>query len=287
MAVQMTGLYETIVTFAQRACNLADAELERAWVWKDYEEGIRFAFFRTYEELRELAARLHAQRSASQNPMTAAQHILAQYHAAFRDLQAVLLGVGDELAQQPPQPEEWPLRIVLLHMVEAETNFLFLNRYAIERERAQDSRPAALTEEDWNTFWAVEPFNKLSNDSSFSDLLDYHRQVHQRILETFETVSDAELGILATFWESTPMPIEFRLHRFDSHLRQHTIQAEKTLAGLGVQPNEARRLLRLIYAALAEVESVQIGAIEFGAESIQALAAQISQRVEEIFPVKS
>ena len=28
------------------------------------------------------------------------------------------------------------------------------------------------------------------------------------------------------------MPIEFRLHRFDSHLRQHTIQAEKTLAGL-------------------------------------------------------
>ena len=29
---------------------------------------------------------------------------------------------------------------------------------------------------------------------SFSDLLDYHRLVHQRILETFETVSDAGTG---------------------------------------------------------------------------------------------
>lgn len=283
----MLELYATIEAFAQRACNLTDAELERAWVWKDYEEGLRFAFFRTYEELQELAARLHAQRSASLNPLTTAQHILAQYHAAFRDLQAVLLGVEDELAQQPPQPEEWPLRKVLLHMVEADTNFLFLNRYAIERERSQDSRPAALTEEDWNTFWAVEPFNKLSNASSFSCLLDYHRQVHQRILETFETVSDAELGILATFWESTPMPIEFRLHRFDSHLRQHTIQAEKTLAALVGPPNEARRLLRLVYKALAEVESAQIGASGFGETSLQALTTQISQRVEEIFPVKA
>jgi hypothetical protein len=149
MAVQMPNLSETIEIFAQRACNLADAELERPWVWQDYKEGVRFAFFRTYEELRELAARLHAQRSAS---------------------------------------------------------------------------PA--------------------------------------------------------------MPLEFRLHRFDSHLRQHTIQAEKTLAGIGAQPNETRRLLRQMYAALAELESVQIGASGFGAQSIQALAAQISQRLEEIFPVK-
>jgi hypothetical protein len=283
----MTNLYETTEIFAQRSCSLADAELERAWVWKDYEEGVRFAFFRTYEELREMAARLHAQRSASPHPMTTAQHILAQYHAAYRDLQAVLLGVGDELAQQPPQPEEWPLRTVLVHMIEAEISFLFVNRYAIERERTQDGRPPEPSKEVWNGLWGAEPFIHVSKTGSFAALIDCHRQIHQRILETFETVNDAELCILATFWEPTAMPVEFRLHRFDSHLRQHTIQAEKTLAGIGAAPNEARRLLRQIYAALAEVESVQIGARGFGAQSLQTLAVQISQRIEEIFPVKA
>ena len=281
----MSSLPETIETFAQRAFNLADADLERPWVWKDYDEGVRFAFFRTYEELRELAARLGAQRSVTPNPMTTAQRILAQYHAAFRDLQVVLLGVSDDLAQKPPQPGEWPLRTTLLHMLEAEISFTFINRYAIERERAQDGRPLAISDEAWDALWSVEPLVQLKDTASFSELLACHCQVHQRVLDTFEAVSDAELGVLASFWEPTAMPVEFRLHRFDAHLRQHTIQAEKTLAALVGPPNEVRRLLRLIYAALAELESVQIGAAAFGAQGFAALAAQISQRTDEIFPV--
>jgi hypothetical protein len=284
MAVKMFGLSETITTFAQRAFDLTDADLDRPWAWSGYEEGIRFAFFRTYEELRELATRLYTQRQASPTPMTTAQHILAQYHAAFRDLQAVLLGVGDELAQQPPAPEEWPLQRVLLHMVEAEGSFLFANQYAIERERMQDGRPQTPSEEAWDVFWSAELLQRFSKTSSFSELLDYHRQLHQHVLETFASVSDAELGIQAVFWEPTAMPVEFRLHRFDSHLRQHTIQAEKTLVALGVHSNEARRLLRLIYSALAEAESVQIGADGFGEPDCQAAAVQISQRIEEILP---
>lgn len=281
----MPDLSETIEHLALRAYNLADTDLDHPWTWKDYQEGIRFAFFRTYEELLELGARLRVQRSASQAPFTTAQHILAQYHTAYRDLQAVLLGVGEGLTQQPPAPGEWPLRNVLLHMIEAEIAFLFINRYAIERERTQDGRPQAITDETWDAYWSVEPFGKLNENGSFSDLTAYHRSVHQRVLETFAETSDTELSTLAVFWEPTPMPVEFRLHRFNSHLRQHTIQAEKTLVALGRPPNEARRLLRMIYAALAELESVQIGASEFGAAEFQALAEQISQRIEEIFPV--
>jgi hypothetical protein len=63
---------------------LSQKDLERKWVWKDHdEEGIRFAFFVTLQELRELAVTLARLRS---NP-TAAQLILSQYHAAFLDLQ--------------------------------------------------------------------------------------------------------------------------------------------------------------------------------------------------------
>ena len=56
------------------------------------------------------------------------------------------------------------------------------------------------------------------------------------------------------------MPIEFRLHRFDAHLRQHTIQVEKTLLAVLGFPSEAKQLVRIVCAALADVEGILIGA---------------------------
>jgi hypothetical protein len=55
-------------------------------------------------------------------------------------------------------------------------------------------------------------------------------------------------------------PIRFRLHRFESHMRQHTIQIDKTLMLLGQPPTEVKRLLRLTYAAWADAENALIGA---------------------------
>ena len=71
------------------------------------------------------------------------------------------------------------------------------------------------------------------------------------------------------------MPLEFLLNRFSSHLCQHTIQIEKTLVSLRRGPNEARRLLRLIYRALAAVENVNIGEERFGLERQNIVAAEI------------
>jgi len=42
---------------------------------------------------------------------------------------------------------------------------------------------------------------------------------------------------------------------------QHTVQIDKTLVALGLMPSESKQLLRRIYAALAEVEGIMIGAI--------------------------
>ena len=67
-------------------------------------------------------------------------------------------------------------------------------------------------------------------------------------------VTDAEIDAPAWFWDG-PMPLRFRLHRFEEHLRQHTIQLDKTLAGIGRPPTEAHRLVRNIYNALADVET--------------------------------
>ena len=78
------------------------------------------------------------------------------------------------------------------------------------------------------------------------------------------------------------MSLRFRLHRFDSHLRQHIIQVEKTLASIGYPINEAKSLLRHVFAALADVEGATIGARDTGWELCQVAAKKISERREEI-----
>ena len=109
---------KSIKRFSELVRALPGAELEREWAWGSYEsEGIRFAYFRTYEDLRSLAVQIGHQRANSDAPWSDAQHILAQYHAAYRDLQAVLLGVDSQYHEIPPAEGEWSLRRVFAHFL--------------------------------------------------------------------------------------------------------------------------------------------------------------------------
>jgi hypothetical protein len=53
--------------------------------------------------------------------------------------------------------------------------------------------------------------------------------------------------------------IAFRLGRWSSHIREHTVQVEKTLAELGRAPTEPERLVRLVLAAYGRAEAVVFG----------------------------
>jgi hypothetical protein len=278
-------LRQTVDHFANLTHSLPDPELETEWTWGEYEEGVRFAFFRIYEELRTLAAELQNWRAASNQPQTTAQHILAQYHAAYRDLQVILLGVDETVVQQSPVDDEWPLWRVLLHIIGADAGFFAVILDAIERERKQDGRPMKMTDEAWEAFWGSEPFEGIIDRQSYTELLDYYENLHQRIIHEFQDISDPELNIPVVYWEKEPMTLQFRLHRFDSHLRQHTVQAEKTSVAIGFHPNESQRLLRLIYVALAEVEGVLIGGTHTVSDIQAATVARIASYTDEIAPL--
>jgi hypothetical protein len=85
-----------------------------------------------------------------------------------------------------------------------------------------------------------------------------------------------ELEQPAWFWDAEK-PIRFRMHRFEEHLRQHTIQLDKTLAVI-CPPTEAHRLVRNIYNALADIEMASEPA-----EDLRSVAASvISERAAAI-----
>ena len=273
-------LTQTVEDFASLMLPLSETDLERAWTWKDHdEEGIRFAFFVTLQELRALAVRLSTLRSKP----TAAQHILSQYHAAYLDLQAALLGISDKDAERPPAEGEWSLQKVYAHIFGTEINFTITVRFALEKHRAGiwTSESVSDAEADRLAGISDEQYLGLIN-GPLTGMVAYHRKLHAEIVEEFSALTDAELELPSTFWEETRFPIRHRLHRYEAHLAQHTIQIDKTLVTIGKGPNEAKRLLRKIYAALAEAEGMMIGAEKMDEAAIQATASSISARTQEI-----
>jgi hypothetical protein len=139
-----------------------------------------------------------------------------------------------------------------------------------------------MTEEHWNAFWAGNFFKEIGEQGQMTEIQAYHQTLHGRILNDFNIITDEELGMPIRYWEGEPMPVEFRLHRFDSHMRQHTIQIEKILEAIGAVPSEAKMLLRIIYRAQSDVEGALLGNEGFGLDGCNSLAAEINSRVNEI-----
>ncbi len=134
---------------------------------------------------------------------------------------------------------------------------------------------------EFETFQKSDNFGQIAESGSLQALLDYYEGWHQQALDGFSSITDQEMDLPSTYWESKPYSISFRLHRFDAHLRQHTIHAEKVLLKLGHAQTEAKMLLRLIYAALAEVEGLALSG-KVPLEGLETLAASIEERRQEI-----
>lgn len=277
------SLTEAVFYLAQATHPMSDADLGQPWAWGPHAEGIRFALIGSCHELRDLAVRLQAKRPF---PPTQAQHILGQYHAAYRDLQALLLGVTEDLYNQEPVPAEWPLRLVLGHIAGAERNFFALVHYGLARQRDGEERPIRLPDGEADRVTGpYTEFRAIMETGTLADMLAFYETAHQRVLREAATTTDVEIEGKSLWWENIEYSLRHRLHRFEMHLRQHTVQVEKTLAMLNQPPNEAKKLLRHVYNALAEVEAATFGVENLGADEQAELAATITARANEVVQV--
>ncbi len=239
----------------RKTVGLSDADVGREWRWGVYdEEGLRFALLMTHHELRELAVRLATARD--HEPSQAAR-ILAQYHQAYRDMTGVLASVRTRDLDRAPAEGEWPLRAVCEHMLGAEYGFLRVCRSGVMRLRVGNATEP--TEDEWSALsapYAAERDAALKSlpSATVEEIRDAFATIHIRNLRELNDIGDDEIDTPSWFWDGA-MPIRFRLHRFEEHLRQHTIQLDKTMLGISRPPTEAQRLVRNVYNALADVET--------------------------------
>lgn len=274
----MSAVTTAVEALVRATVELTDEDMGRPWTWRMYgEEGLRFALLMTHHELRDLAVRLAARRARAPSQ---AQRILAQYHEANRDMNAVLATVRTADLDRVPAEGEWPVREVAAHMLGAEYGFLTVCACALERQRAGNA--AEPTDDEWKVFStprAAERAEVLDalGTATTDGVRDAFAAIHDRVLRELSGVTDGELEKDAWFWDGA-MPIRFRLHRFEEHLRQHIIQLDKTLDGIGRPPTEAHRLIRNVYVALAAVESETATA----ADLRDGVARTIADRAREI-----
>jgi uncharacterized damage-inducible protein DinB len=270
----VTDVTAAVEALVRATVDLPDEDMGRPWVWREYdEEGLRFALLMAQHELRDLAVRLATLRK---QPPTQAQRILGQYHHAYRDLTGALPGLRDDDLDRAPAPEEWPVRDVVEHMVGADYGFLGVIQYSRAPDRPRDEKAAADQWPSWRAEHGYRAPERL--EGGIADIRSALFEIHRRILSELGDLDDAELESLADFWDG-PKPVRFRLHRFEAHYIQHTVQVDKTLEAIGRGPTEARRLVRVLYGDLAAVE--MLASVEAGSLRDE-VARTIADRAAEI-----
>lgn len=264
-------LRDTAIAFAAETISTPSHLLDsEGWSWDEY-ESVRMVHLHTALTLRQLAVDLHAARAAAGLPLTRAQNVLLDHQRAFRDFEALLLDLPEELADAIPAPEEWTLRTIVVHVHHVERYFNASIRNALSGVELHDPTPEEAAE------WAEEEV-EIRSDLSLAETVADYRRMHEQFVARYVSLSDDELATPSALWEPAPRPILFRILRWAAHLREHTNQVDKSLRWLGVAPEEGKMLVRQSYAALAEVEGICAGA--------EALCAPLCATAAEVLAEK-
>ncbi len=152
-----------------------------------------------------------------------------------------------------PGGGEWTIRRTMAHIIGSQRSYgwfnaWFLREGVIGREVArpsEDQLPPEPTDEEDGAGTPAEVLARLD------ELVDANAVASPGLPEP-------AMGVSAR-WSGVPVTIDFRLGRYGSHIREHTVQVDKTLAMLDREPTEVERLVRLVLATYGRLEAALIG----------------------------
>ena len=227
-----------------------DESLEDAWWWRETELDVRYGLYRQYEALEDARFRIRTTLHEASLPETEARPIVAAATAARWDLHGLLYGVADEDLDRDPGNDQWTIRETLAHIVGGQRGYAWFTAWWLsQKDRPLDDFPERVPEDAVIGF----PEEETEGRGTLEDI--------QRRLDDIVDLSGGVFGRLGTAdlaararWSGVPVDVRFRLVRWASHMREHTIQVEKTLGYIGRPITEVDRLLRLIAAAYGRLE---------------------------------
>jgi hypothetical protein len=247
---------EPILRVARDLLTVPDERLAEPWTWRagDREplEG-RDAMYRIHERLEAAITAIDSGRSGAPGPgIGPAVPPLAAMTAARWDLHGALAPLNAAIWDEAPDAE-WPIRRTLAHVIGSQRSYGWYNAWYLSQGLV--GRESGLPPDD-----ALPPGPSDDEDGAGSP-----GEVRARLDAIVDANAaaipalDADAMRVSARWSGLPVTIDFRLGRYGSHIREHTIQVDKTLALLGRTPTETGRLVRLILATFGALEARFVG----------------------------
>jgi hypothetical protein len=168
----------------------------------------------------------------------------------------LLVPLADAVWDADPGGVEWTVRQTLGHVIISQRYYgVGTAWWQKQGYRADDhDLPARVPEAIWDGL----PSEEAEAEGTPADIRDRLDEVLDRSTELLAGMPEDRLG-LGSRWSGFAVDLGFRLGRWSSHLREHTVQVEKTLVMLDYRPTEVQRLVRFVLAAWGRAEAVVYG----------------------------
>ncbi|HYU49936.1 MAG TPA: DinB family protein [Candidatus Limnocylindria bacterium] len=237
---------------------IPESALVRPWPWiGGGEEEVRYGIYRLHELFERAGIEaVRAIRAAGRDGGAAAD-IVAPATAARWDLHGLLASLSDADIDADPGGGEWTIRRTLGHAINAQRAYAWSTAWWQERGFRLDDPD--LPPSIGDALGVTLPDEETAESAgSLHDIRARLDAILDLAGERLAGLPDDRLGHGAR-WSGFAVPVSFRLARWASHLREHTIQLEKTLVMLGRTPSELERLVRLTLAAYGRAEAAVFG----------------------------
>ena len=271
----LAGARADVVAAGRDLLAVPESALTLPWTWiPGSEEEVRYAGYRAGEALEQAEIEARVLGSGGDVAERRVARILGPASAARWDLHGLLLPLTEEMLDADPGGGEWSLRLVLGHTISTQRAYAWSAAWlqAHGPDPTDPTTPVRVPE----SFWAALPDEATTDAAgSVADLRARLDAILDLSTERLAGTPDELLAIPAR-WSGFPVTVGFRYGRWSSHIREHTIQVEKTLAMVGHTPDEPARLVRLVLAAYGRAE-----ATVFGRKGVDAAVARVVQGAAE------
>lgn len=247
---------------ARAAVNRAAAEylaipeeaLQKVWLFRgvDPEDGVRYGLYRAAETIEVADAELEAALAGA--PARAPAAIRSSPVTIARwALHGRLASVDDALLDRVPREGEWTLRETLAHTIGGQRGYGVFTRWWLTQPLGE-ARPARIDKEADAALDRELPPEPSEAEGSVAEI---RARLDGVVDEWSLRVADLDDPALAAsaMWSGVPVDVDFRIGRWASHIREHTVQIDKTLAWLGYEPPESVRIVRDLYATWGRLEA--------------------------------
>jgi hypothetical protein len=235
-----------------------DEALERRWRWlpSDIDElDVRYGIYRVHERFESAIAAITVGRGGGEAgaPVGPAIPPLQGMTVARWELHGALAGLPAADWEADPGDGEWTVRQTLGHIISSQRMYGWFNAWFLSQGFAEGEavRPPA----------SALPEEPSEDDEAVGTAAEVRARLDDVVDENIGAYSALDAGALRVDarWMGMHIPIDFRLGRYGSHIREHTIQVDKTLAMLGRESTEVERIIRLILGSYGRLEALFVG----------------------------